>query len=379
MTKRGLLKGQIVFCGYYGRQNAGDDAFCAVASWGAQHYWNVTNVRFLCRHTPKLPGPGKPLLLRRSVFPGQGFLEAGLHAARGSTVVFAGGSIFGRSIPLLNRRRVMGWAHRAGRIELGAIGVSVGPYKHLSARRSLEKFLRRFSFLALRDRRSFEEACSMNLPFQPIQSSDLALLFPKVYGEIVPESSLEESRPVLGVNVCHYERYVGGETRNEQRRESLVLDTLRKVATAVPITIRLFVLNGNPHLGDAQLANLFAESLSNCARIEIVPYSDSPGATWRKVGQCDAFLGIRLHSGIFSFAARVPFLLVEYHRKCTDFLDDIGWPGKWRIGDFQVSADEAAEILTHMVTLREKSSVLDLEPFVAKAERNFTAVRKTSF
>ena len=110
------------------------------------------------------------------------------------------------------------------------------------------------------------------------------------------------------------------------------------------------------------------------ANVEIIPYSREPEVTWKRIAECDVFFGVRLHSGIFAFIADVPFVLVEYHLKCKDFLDDINWPERWRIGDFYKTPDDTAEILLNMLHNRSSSLPINKEFFIQKAERNFTSV-----
>ena len=38
-----------------------------------------------------------------------------------------------------------------------------------------------------------------------------------------------------------------------------------------------------------------------------------------------------MHASIFSYLQNIPFFLIEYHRKCTDFLDTINYPNEQRI------------------------------------------------
>ena len=38
-----IIKMKIVYEGFYGYKNAGDDAFIEVSSWGAEKYWNCKN------------------------------------------------------------------------------------------------------------------------------------------------------------------------------------------------------------------------------------------------------------------------------------------------------------------------------------------------
>lgn len=42
-----IFESEVLFTGYYGQLNTGDDAFVAVADWGARKYWHKNNNKFL--------------------------------------------------------------------------------------------------------------------------------------------------------------------------------------------------------------------------------------------------------------------------------------------------------------------------------------------
>lgn len=354
--------------------NTGDDSFCAVSAWGANHYWKTKDIRFLCRKLPNIPVTAKAALANRRIFRGQGFFETVYQLTSTPALVFSGGSIFHSELRGMNTGTLISEVQRLRHFKIGAIGVSLGPYRSDQARRSIEGYLSRFSFLVLRDRRSFEEACSINLPFSPIEGFDLAALLPQVYGTSEKREGLSVEVPTLGVSVCHSERYLGSNIDKERRREALVLETLTKISQAMPIKIQFFVFNGEPPRGDDELTNKMAEVLEPQAKVEIIPYSNNPGATWRKLAYCDAVFSTRLHGGIFACVAEVPFLLVEYHQKCSDFLKGINCPAQWRIGDMEVSTDYATKILKEMLACRMQSYPIDIQPLADKAALNFTSI-----
>jgi polysaccharide pyruvyl transferase WcaK-like protein len=42
-----MIKSEVLFTGYYGQLNTGDDAFVEVAAWGSKKIWNKKDIRFL--------------------------------------------------------------------------------------------------------------------------------------------------------------------------------------------------------------------------------------------------------------------------------------------------------------------------------------------
>jgi polysaccharide pyruvyl transferase WcaK-like protein len=367
------LKTDVLFSGYYGQQNTGDDAFCAIAAWGAREYWQTSHINFLSSTLPLLTVPGNAIQTLTPTFCGQNLLKSLWASSRASAIVYAGGSILGNRLGFL-RKMAMFMNKIKHSPLLGAIGVSVGPFPDSIARREVKKFLSQFSFLVLRDTASYEEACSMKLPFQPIAGFDLAALLPLVYGKLADSFAADSGRqPVLGVSVCHYERYVCKDLKNEKRREAGITEILKLVAKSIPLTIRFFVFNGHSRVGDIELTTQMAQELSSLAKVEVVPYVESPGETYWKIGECDAVLATRLHAGIFAFAADVPFLMVEYHRKCSDFLEEIKWPLNWRINDLDVASDFVANIILDMITKKQPFPIT-IANYVKKAECNFRSV-----
>lgn len=368
------LAGKVLFSGYYGQQNTGDDAFCAISAWGAKHYWKTKETCFLSRQIPEFPFLGKPVLRERCFFRGQGLLETICHLAITPILVFSGGSIFHSSCYGFSTRKIIDIAQSLKRIKTGAIGVSLGPYKTSEDRKGVKDFISKFSFLVLRDMRSYEDACSMNLPYKPVLAFDLAGLLPQVFGFVKETVSTAKDKSILGVMLCHFEKYTNGDIENEKRREAFIADTLYKVSHEMPVTIRFFVFNGNKVYGDSALTKHIANTLSDKATIEIIPYSPAPGLMWQKINQCHAVFSVRLHGAIFACMAKTPFLMVEYHRKCTDFLDDIGYIDKWRIGDMEVSADYAASLLIDMLNRKAGDFSIDIDSLTRKAELNFVSV-----
>lgn len=375
IRNKNLLTHSVLFGGYYGHSNTGDDAFCAISAWGARHYWKAEKILFLCKQLPVLPVPARAVLAEHKRFPGQRLIQSVAALAKKPTIVFAGGSVFHSKVAILSYKGLIKEANRLGLSKLGGIGVSLGPYRTKNACNSIKDFLSRFSFLVLRDHRSYEEACSMNLPFKPVESFDLAALLPDLYGPAKCSEKINDAtNPVLGVSVCHYERYVRGETSNEKRREEQIIETLKMVSKALRVTVRFLVFNGHNKYGDRELTERIAGTLADYADIEIVPYSQDPVTMWHKIGECDVVLATRLHAGIYACFAEVPFLMVEYHRKCVDFLQDIHYPSHWRIGDMEVSVNEVGSILINMLTKQTRPVLLDLNVFRARARRNFTEI-----
>lgn len=369
--KQNSLKTNLIFSGYYGMSNVGDDCFCSIAGWGAVNFWNAGKLFYLSSKIPKMPVPGTPLFSRTQKFHGQNRIGLLYHLAKTPCLVFAGGSIF-HGHEGWERELIFSF-NKIRKLKLGAIDVSLGPYRSEAGRNKVTNMLKELSFLVLRDGKSYDEACLLKLPYTPILGFDLAGLLPSVYGKFHGNIT-SNGKPVLGVIPCHFERYSKNNIENEKRRDFLFLDTLKKVTKKISCIIRIFTFNAHPKNGDELYSKHLFSALSEHCDVELQPYCEDPELIWKQISCCNAVFSIRLHGGIFACMAKVPFALVEYHKKCSDFLDYIDQPDKWRVGDMKISSDEASSKITDM--LRNSSSYpIDTIGLETKALLNFKGLK----
>jgi len=284
-----------------------------------------------------------------------------IYLANSSGFVYAGGSTL-LGVPHANF--VFQLVARLLGKPLVGMGVSIGPFETPRDRQRVAHFLRKFSFLALRDRASFEEATAMSLPYTPVLAFDLAGLVPAVYGPPRARRTGAE-RPMLGLGLGHNAPY-------EAAKEERIKDTLIRLAQRENVSIRLCVFNGHPKYGDLRLAHRMSAALEPYCPVEVVPYTEDPGQMWRRVAECDAFLAERLHSAIFAYMAHVPFAVVEYRRKCADFARDIGLPEFCRFPGTGPDPAAAAELLS---SLFHAPSFADMTPQEAQAQAELNFVK----
>ncbi|HEY0505380.1 MAG TPA: polysaccharide pyruvyl transferase family protein [Lysobacter sp.] len=325
------------FTGYYGMRNFGDDLFGVLCAAAARRYWNAE---------PLLVGPPLEGVHARSTWPAQlpgamygspgpigkaarvaGFVR-GLHAS--DVLVMGGGSVITARESF--RKPMMLAAQRRGRVQLAALGVSIGPFADAEAEASAAEFVRSFAYLSVRDRRSFDLAQRMGLERIVHRGRDLAGLLPLV---LPPRAdSVAGGVPRLGLAPCQYKvRTDHPAPTPEQWQEAAVRAIARRSARS-PLHVEVFSLNAHPQHGDERLAMALLQRL----REHAVPASlhayrgGDPLATVRAIRNCDAFVSARLHGAIVAYLCSVPFAIVDYHPKCRDFGDDIGLPAQLRVG-----------------------------------------------
>lgn len=365
------LKKSVVFQGGYDGQNAGDDAFAAICAWGAKHYWQTEQIKFLKKNLPVLSTESQILLHENPRCHLQTVAEMTYQISTNPILIFGGGSVFfqagGGVWKLCNL------LSKIGKLKVGAIGVSLGPYRSKQDRQAVQEVLKHFSFLVLRDSASYADACDMNLPYEPVEGFDLAALLPQVY-PLAP-LDIKKEKPVIGISVCHYEQYVEGDLRHEEAREKKLIEMLKIISQETQVCLRFIVFNGNYQKGDLAVSEMMADKLREYNdSVEIFPYSNNPHIMWKAIADCDMMIATRLHSGIFSYMAEVPFVQIEYHKKCTDFLDVIGYPAGYRFGDFEISSVEGAQRALSVLKINKLKYQKDKSKLIEKAESNFTSL-----
>ena len=375
MPPDGHLK-KAVFEGYYGYRNAGDDSFVEVSAWGARKYWNVAETLFLGSDLPKTSYNTSGL--RQQRFRGQNRFETMYHVFTGGIFLSAGGSTFEATFP---------WHHARGlallrkrlrdRIPIGAIGVSIGPYRNMEAERQYREYLKHLDFVAVRDTRSFELVSSYALPYKPIDAFDLAALLPLVYGN--PERPLgNQVNKVIGVSICHYERYERGmDQSKERKREQYILDLLLRLSRAVQAKFRFIEFNGHKRVGDRSFLRSVMAHLSKNSKadMEFVPYSSDVRSVYNAIADCSLVISTRLHASVFACFSGVPFFLIEYHQKCSDFLDAIHYEPQYRLGDGRGEASSVVELMSEILNDASLYAPPAAIPLCqTKALRNFTEV-----
>ena len=371
------ITNKIIFDGYYGKLNTGDDAFIEVSAWGAATYWNTTDNFFLAKALPQIKQAAS--CFQKKLLPGQHALERILHLLNTTAVVSSGGSTFEKPQKLFHIRNLAIFKKAlSNTFKLGAIGVSLGPYKNTEDERAVVSYLKRLDFLALRDEYSYQLALSYNLPFKPINAFDLAALLPAIYEDPLAAHTQRSGEKVIGISACYFERYRNHtDLDNEERREAYLKRLLLEITKHTNAKLRFFEFNGHPVVGDQKITASIINFLkaNQIDNIEFIPYNPNTAYIYNKVLECNLMLSVRLHASIFACFGNIPFFLLEYHRKCADFLESVGYNEAYRVGDGTKEIQKTVEqIMTILDDKKYYVSPSQIEICKEKALRNFTSV-----
>src|SRR5690606_15854923 len=174
---------------------------------------------------------------------------------------------------------------------------------------------------------------------------------------------------------CPYESvHPGLDIANEERRNLFVEKLIQYLDFYENIHFKFFVINGNTKNGDNNLTRKIISS-AKPKSFEIIDYSPTTQMIWNSIAACDFVVSTRLHAAIFSCFANVPFMLNEYHRKCGDFLDNVGYHESYRLFDSSIDvAEKGNQILSILNSPSEYRFPESLSEMESKAEFNFTKI-----
>ncbi len=116
-------------------------------------------------------------------------------------------------------------------------------------------------------------------------------------------------------------------------------------------------------------------SLINPHSYEVVCYTQKTQSIWAEISDCDFFISTRLHAAIFACFSQVPFILNEYHKKCTDFLDDIEYNEVLRSLNKSLDVISLGDFIIEVINgTRDYPKPKRLAETKALAELNFTRI-----
>ena len=138
---------KIFFEGFYGFKNAGDDAFVEVSSWGAEKYWKCNDNFFSGASLPETIHKIKTPNIKINA-PGFDRITLLKNLKNTDYFISSGGSTFSK-LPIHSNKSLASYYKLINNnLKLGAIGVSIGPFKNSQEEKKVIKYLKGLSFLS---------------------------------------------------------------------------------------------------------------------------------------------------------------------------------------------------------------------------------------
>jgi len=368
---------KVGFSGYYGMNNYGDDLFAVASIIGSEKFLKDVDVRIIGTEIEGLNAKFSVKFFL-NLYRGNSLLSKVYRMyimfkefIINDIIILSGGSIVS-SDSSTKMRKMMKIFVSLKMAKIAGMGISIGPFHNEIDRKEAEKFLRKFVYLSVRDNKSFELIKNMKLNCKIVNGKDLAGLIIS-NNSLIPKSSIVvNEKHILGVSLCNYERYNSHNNRDEELRNISIHSAIVKLMTENDIQLKIFVLNTHLIQGDIEISEkLFKELTDKGFDVKIIYNKSNPLKIWQEISSCNSFFSIRMHGGITAFLQQKSFSLVEYHEKCTEFLNDINQKNELRLPRKIKTSQEVYNVLKKLVE-ENNYYILPIKKYVEGSKKNFS-------
>lgn len=238
------------------------------------------------------------------------------------------------------------------------LSLGFGPFFRTPTKWLTRIGLRLCDQVTVRDAQSYRDVAPWIAPARLGVTFDLAaLLADGAEGRLGNASPQEKSAHLLGISVTSVQNSKTGGPVVDAIFWDRFGDSLATLLTQRPeVRVRLFIMRGGTHDDDTALtARVYARLREiNPTRVDVIAYEADPTTTLRKIGECQAFIATRFHSGVLAYLSRCHLLFLTYHRKVLDLAKEIGLSPHACI--------ELCDSVTEEDLLNRMSALLDGEP-----------------
>lgn len=286
----------IFFKGYYGFNNIGDDVFVHTIDW----FCKKNNFKYLI-HGYNLPKGinGKNVKNKYSKLIFDLF-----YSIKGNQIIYWGGSTFEQISSKKDLKYFLNKVVFFNKKVL-TMGVSIGPFATQESKDDVLGFIDKMKFVGVRDIAS--TAYSPNIEF----TFDLAIITPLVFPEIQFKENVVNNQYTVSLNVSH--------ANNFKEYTNIYKEFLIENKNFIE-ELNILVFNDDD---DQCSRDIYNELCDEIKEVNFINYTSETDVIINKIANSDLLLGNRLHSAIIAYSYDVPFILNEYHAKCTDFLKTI--------------------------------------------------------
>lgn len=301
--------------GWHNQMNTGDDAMLAVLSHALRAHMGISEVAVFTTPGCLAEAPGAAVDVRPLLGPFLGWLmrSGWLSTSRLSSlacrdasgydvVILGGGSIFHSCDSIAWKQELVERLRRlqGGRLKVGAIGVSFGPFKDAAAEALARRFVRQLDVVVVRDQTSFEFARSCAAQGRVWVCPDISFML-KHFLRI----PMLDGKPRVGICV---KRVSAGDVGDRHLRETIGRAVRHLVAERGYAGATVFEFCGSRFCGDQAASRNIMRELEGNVDVRYRPYGRNALEMLDDVAQCGIMIGMRLHALLFAFIAGIPYV-----------------------------------------------------------------------
>jgi len=329
----------IFIYGYYGYDNTGDSAMLYALLRELPLLYPSADFIVLSRKAMQVPAvaEGRVRFVNRSI------PLVIFWLLRTSLFIVGGGSHFcdygtkKRNLWILIRLWLLFLLARLTGNRIYLINNGVGPLTTKWGRVLAKSMLHMAEKISVREEDSCETLSALGLNSAKL-GFDLAALLDTT-------SPIAPRQNVLGVSISPaFEIYEG-----DKQKDLLLIDRIARAIKQNPEwKIWLFTFKGKSIFDDVS-AMMELKSRLWPLGVRVIPYDSDPRQFLDKVGQCNAFIGMRYHACLYAYLRGIPLLVINYHPKCRALAEDIGLPKEAVINLNEIIGGQLPKRLKHLM------------------------------
>ncbi|MBQ6778136.1 MAG: polysaccharide pyruvyl transferase CsaB [Acidaminococcaceae bacterium] len=307
---------KIVISGYYGFNNAGDEALLTAILAALRAVEPTADITVISGN------PGNTIAKHQVKSLYRFAAVRLLRAIREADLVISGG---GSLLQDVTSKRSLAYylsviaAAKWKRKKVMLFAQGIGPIRSRLMRLLTRLVVNRADVITVRDRDSAEELARMGVPAAKVEvtADPVLMLNPesKVMGKaILTEAGLDPYKPIIGVSVREWP--------DNQRCLKQLAAALGKLSEEYGAQIAILPLQVSKDLKDSQLLQSYLPKTRN--RVALLQGDYSTEEFLSVIGSFRLLIGMRLHALIFAAVMKVPLMAISYDPKVDSFLKAIG-------------------------------------------------------
>ena len=354
--------------GYYGSQNAGDDALLYATSWAAKNLLNCKKLKVSVFGESSLSRVAKPL--NPTYFKGHERLQHYKVAVTSKRLIVGGGSVFQNERDIQLKRHLIGLTNKKKSM---AVGVSIGPFANTAAEKACQGFLNEVGFVGVTDEESYDVAKSLAPKANVRLTFDLAPLLLNQQ----PTRSRCYNKNGIAFNFCQLSNGANASTNETDNQVARACELIQQVWNHTGESIHLVDFNNHPVFGDQHIHRRILAKLPGAIPAAHINYCNDPLKLMRLVNTFKAMIGMRLHATMFSYLTETPCISLHYHAKCKSLSERIMQPTQYQFNAEEYDPLTVASLLTQGLENENMMARLPIELATEKSLSNWSNTHDT--